>query len=103
MWVITPTKFIAKVFILTEDSLSMEISKDEFLKLLGENTKKLRLSRDLSLRDLATRCDIDYSDISKIEKGLRNIQLSTILELSKGLEIHPKELFDFKLGKNSCI
>lgn len=103
MWGIIPTMFISKVFILTADRLIMEISKDEFLKLLGKNIKKLRLSRDLSLRDLATRCDIDYSDISKIEKGLRNIQLSTILELSKGLEIHPKELFDFKLDINKGI
>ena len=47
-------------------------------------------------------CVIDYSDIGKIEKGNRNIQLTTILELSKGLEIHPKELFDFKLEDLSC-
>ncbi|MBW2963123.1 helix-turn-helix domain-containing protein [Mesonia aestuariivivens] len=33
--------------------------------------------------------------MNKIEKGKRNITLSTILELSKGLKIHPKELFDF--------
>ena len=30
-----------------------------------------------------------------LEKGKRNITLSAILALAKGLEIHPKELFGF--------
>ena len=87
---------------MTEESQSMEIGKDEFLLMFGNHVKKLRLSCHLSLRELATQCDIDYSDISKIEKGLRNIQLSTILELSKGLEIHPKDLFDFPIDDLDC-
>ena len=87
---------------MIEESQSMEIGKDEFLLMFGNHVKKLRLSRHLSLRELATQCNIDYSDISKIEKGLRNIQLSTILELSKGLEIHPKELFNFKINDTGC-
>ena len=44
---------------------------------------------------MAQHCNIDYSDISKIEKGKINIQLLTVFELAKGLNIHPKELFDF--------
>jgi len=77
--------------------------KSTFLVLFGLRLKELRTDRKLSLRQLAMRCDIDYSDIGKIEKGNRNIQLTTILELSKGLEIHPKELFDidFKLEEKS--
>ncbi|QCX37285.1 helix-turn-helix transcriptional regulator [Aureibaculum algae] len=76
-----------------------DTNKDCFKILFGKNLKRLRKSKGLSYRKLATRCNIDYSDISKIEKGERNIQLSTILELSKSLEIHPKELFDFELEK----
>lgn len=77
--------------------MNSEIERNEFKVLFGSNLKRIRKSKNLSYRQLATRCDIDYSDIHKIEKGQRNIQLSSILELSKGLEIHPKELFDFKL------
>jgi HTH-type transcriptional repressor of puuD len=43
------------------------------------------------------RCGIDHSNISKIEKGEINITLSSILELSKGLKVHPKELFKFNI------
>ncbi|WP_298535868.1 helix-turn-helix transcriptional regulator [uncultured Algibacter sp.] len=73
------------------------IDKDFFKVLFGENLNKLRKDRRLSYRQLATRCNIDNSDLSKIEKGQRNISLSTILELAKGLNIHPKELFDFEI------
>lgn len=75
----------------------MHIDKVKFLELLGNQIKTLRKEKGLSLRQLAQLCDIDYSDISKIEKGQRNIQISTILELTKGLDIHPKDLFDFDI------
>ncbi len=67
-----------------------------FKTCFGKNLKRIRKSKNLSFRQLATRCNIDYSDLSKIEKGKRNIQLSTLLELSKGLDIHPKVLFEFE-------
>ena len=74
-----------------------ETDKDEFKKLFGENLKKIRKTKNLSFRKLATRCNIDYSDISKIEKGKRSIQLSTIFQLAKALNVYPKELFDFDM------
>ena len=77
--------------------MAKEISKEDFLKVFGNNLKETRLEKNLSYRQLAQRCDIDYSHISRIEKGEINIQLSTVLELAKGLEIHPQELFGFKV------
>lgn len=78
-----------------------DIDRIKFLEHLGNQIKKLRRERGLSLRQLAQLCDIDYSDISKIEKGQRNIQISTLLELTRGLDIHPKDLFDFKTDVHS--
>lgn len=69
--------------------------KITFLKSFGKRVETLRNEKNLSLRQLSQNCDLDYSDISKIEKGLRNIQISTILELAKGLDVSPKQLFDF--------
>ncbi len=73
---------------------------DLFLKAFGERIAVLRKSKNLSYRKLAQRCNVDYSDISKIEKGLIKIQLPTILELAKGLEVHPRDLFDFDFAKD---
>lgn len=73
------------------------INKNEFLILFGKEIEKQRIEQNLSYRQLAQRCDIDHSNISKIEKGEINITLSTILELCKGLKLQPKQLFDFKI------
>ncbi|AZA49388.1 XRE family transcriptional regulator [Chryseobacterium carnipullorum] len=80
--------------------MTLTPEKIEFLKSFGKRIETLRNEKKLSLRQLSQNCDIDYSDISKIEKGLRNIQISTILELAKGLDIQPKQLFDFETDKS---
>jgi len=49
---------------------------------------------------LSYEFDIDYSDINKIEKGQKNITLTTIIELAKGLSVQPKKLLDFDLPKD---
>ena len=70
--------------------------KQEFQTSFGKQLEKFRVQQNLSYRQLAQRCDLDHSVISKIEKGEVNIQIGTVLELAKGLNVQPKELFDFK-------
>lgn len=78
--------------------MTLTPEKIEFLKSFGKRIETLRNKKNLSLRQLSQNCDIDYSDISKIEKGLRNIQMSTVLELARGLDVTIKELFDFDVN-----
>ena len=66
-----------------------------YLKAFGTNLKKIRKAKLLSYRQLSHNCNIDYSDISKIEKGEINITLTTMNDLASGLEVHQKELLDF--------
>ena len=61
----------------------------------GSHLKKIRESKGMSLLDVDFRCELDESNISKIENGRVNIQLSTIFELAKGLGVEAKELLDF--------
>ena len=70
--------------------------EERFLQQFGKRLSQLRKSKKLSYRDLDKNCGLDYSYISKIEKGDVNVTLETILELLKGLNIQPKELFDFE-------
>lgn len=93
-----PTLFLKFLFILVADRSIMQNKNftDKFLLHFGNNLGEIRNSKKLSFRSLSQKCDIDYADLNKIEKGKRNITLSTILELAKGLEIHPKELFEFE-------
>ena len=74
--------------------------KENILKIqesFGVHLKKIREDKGLSLRELSRNCDLDYSKISRMENGKTNIQLSTIFELAKGLEIEPKELLNFNI------
>lgn len=61
----------------------------------GDNLRRIRESKGYSLNDLASRCDIDKSNIGKIENGKFNIQLTKIVELARGLDIEAKDLLDF--------
>ncbi|QIL42204.1 helix-turn-helix transcriptional regulator [Pedobacter sp. HDW13] len=67
----------------------------EIQKKFGFHLKKIRNQKGLSLRAMARNCEIDDSNISKIENGKFDVQLTTIIELAKGLDIHPKDLLDF--------
>ncbi|MGM9476082.1 helix-turn-helix domain-containing protein [Pedobacter sp. GSP4] len=62
----------------------------------GFNLKKIRNQKGLSLRAMARNCEIDDSNISKIENGKFNVQLATIFELAKALDVHPKDLLDYE-------
>jgi len=75
----------------------IEMDKLEFRIAFGKRVEMFRKKLNLSYRELAQKCDVDHSNISKIEKGEVDLRISTIQELAKGLDVHPQELFDFKL------
>lgn len=62
----------------------------------GEHLRSVRNVKGLSLRTLADNCKMDNSNISKIENGKLDVQLSTIIELSRGLGVHPSELLNYE-------
>ncbi len=63
----------------------------------GKHLAALRTQKGLSLRDLASRCDVDYSDINKYERGEKDLQLTTIVDLAIGLGVSPSVLMDFDI------
>lgn len=48
------------------------------------------------MEQLAHLCNVEYSQISRIELGQINTTLNTIKILADSLEIQPKELLDFE-------
>jgi transcriptional regulator with XRE-family HTH domain len=67
------------------------------LRKVAANLTKIRESKGLSIRELATRCDVDHSKISKIENNKANLMVTTLIELAEGLAVHPKKLLEFDL------
>lgn len=60
---------------------------------LGVTVQRLRKQAGLTLSDLAQRCGISISAVSKIENGQVSPTYDTILRLAKGLEVAVADLF----------
>ncbi len=61
-------------------------------KKLGENLKKIRLSKGIKQVEIARTLGVDRSFVSNIENGKTNPTLSTIASLAKVLGISTNEL-----------
>jgi transcriptional regulator with XRE-family HTH domain len=68
---------------------------DLFLKKLGERIKTIRLEKGITQVALAHACDIEGSNMRRIEAGNTNPTALMLLKICGGLGIELKELFDF--------
>jgi len=73
----------------------MKEKDSAILKKLGAQILSIRLSKKLSQEDVSFRCEVDRAKISKLETGQANCNVTTIIELAKGLGVEPKDLLDF--------
>ena len=71
------------------------LRREKDLIAFGKHLRSLRKERNMSMQELAYQSNVEYSQISKIERGKQNPGLSQILTIAEALEIHPKVLFDF--------
>ncbi|MDA4895407.1 MULTISPECIES: helix-turn-helix domain-containing protein [Microbacterium] len=62
--------------------------------VLGERIAQLRVRSLLTVNGLAAACELDPSNLRKIEKGEGNPRLATVLKIAGVLEIDPRDLFD---------
>jgi|GEM_PF-2455341 len=81
----------------------MQAKEIIFLKKFGSHVKKLRISRLLSLKELAIKCRFDKCKICKIESGKANITVSTLLELARGIGIPPSMLMNFETKRTATV
>jgi ribosome-binding protein aMBF1 (putative translation factor) len=74
------------------DTSFVKKSQDNFKKIVGKNVKSRRLQAALSQEELAERCGIFRTYLSRIESGLANPTLVVLVALAYSLEMHPHEL-----------
>ena len=70
--------------------------KADFLKSLGNNINKIRKEKGLSFNEMALMCDIEKPNLVKMANQGSNVTASTLLKISKGLDIPLSEIFDFQ-------
>lgn len=70
---------------------------------IGENLKRLRTERQLSLGQLADACGLSKVILSQIEKGEANPTINTIWKIAKGLRVHYTEILDHKTEETTIV
>lgn len=74
---------------------------DKTLKELGLLIKKLRIEKGLTAVEFGYRCEMDKTNVNRIEKGNTNPTFLTLIRICKALEIDLKDLFeDFKITED---
>lgn len=61
---------------------------------LGENVRRARVERGWTQEELADRTSLAVVQISRIERGRREVRLSTVIKLIEGLGVAPEALLD---------
>jgi transcriptional regulator with XRE-family HTH domain len=58
----------------------------------GANLRRLRRDAGLSQMQLGDRANLHFSEISRLERGLRDPRLTTVMRLARALDVPPAEL-----------
>lgn len=69
-----------------------QLRDNDAIALLAKNVRRYRIAKNLSQEALANMIGIEYSQISRIERGLINTSISVIFAVAKALDISPSEL-----------
>ncbi|MGM9873860.1 MAG: helix-turn-helix domain-containing protein [Bacilli bacterium] len=64
------------------------------LIILGQNIRRIRNSKHITLEDLSFDSYISRNYLSDVERGKRNISFINIYKISIALGVNIKELFD---------
>jgi transcriptional regulator with XRE-family HTH domain len=72
--------------------LMNNLRNQETLEQFGDKLKTLRITKGLTLEQLAFEADIELSQVHRVEKGEINPTLTTLMALAKGLDITLAEL-----------
>jgi transcriptional regulator with XRE-family HTH domain len=63
-------------------------------KQLGRNIRTRREDKEQTQEDLAAECDLHPTEIGRLERGERDLRLSTLLRVARGLQVAPLDLLD---------
>jgi N-acetylglucosamine kinase-like BadF-type ATPase/DNA-binding Xre family transcriptional regulator len=69
-------------------------NKDRVAKQVAENLKTMMAEHAISNADLAKRCDITRSTVSKILSSDINISAQMLVKLSNGLKVQPNDILE---------
>lgn len=74
---------------------------DQSIKRFGQNVRAARLARSWTQEDLAHESGLAPVQVSRIERGVREIRLTTLLRLLTALDVSSTQLLEGTLDSDS--
>lgn len=75
----------------------INIRNKELIAAFGERVRQLRLEKGLTMEQLAANANIEYKQLSQVERGKTNATISTIYAIAKALDTTMSRITDIKL------
>jgi transcriptional regulator with XRE-family HTH domain len=72
---------------------------DRTVGVFGRNVRAARLNREWTQEDLAHAAGLNVVQVSRIERGAREVRLTTVVKLLTALDLPPGELMNDDLLK----
>lgn len=73
----------------------MESNKKEISEKIGANIRTIRLSKGLTIEQLAAEANMEYTQLSRIELGQINTSIFQVYKISKALNVNICALFQY--------
>lgn len=68
------------------------LSEWDCAAIVGSKIRECRIAQNLTIVDLADKCNVDYSQISRMELGKVNFTYFSLLKIASALNVDPKTL-----------
>ena len=77
---------------MKKSSARLYYKDSEFLKKIGNKIREARTALNMSIEELANECEVDYSQIQRMELGKVNFNVSYLTKVAKALNKSAKDL-----------
>jgi transcriptional regulator with XRE-family HTH domain len=67
--------------------------QEQYLKMVGQNLRRLRKARGFTMEGLAHEADMEYRQLGRIERGEINTSILSLLRVCEALHVDISELF----------
>ena len=66
---------------------------DAFVKTVGSNVRAIRVSKGLSMEQVANEANIEYRQLGRIERGEVNTTITSLLKIADALKVGINDFF----------
>lgn len=77
----------------------MKVRNTAYIKAFGENLKKVIDSKNKTPEEVAAHGGLETKQVYRVINGEHSATLSVLYAIAKGLDLQPRDLFDFNYSE----